>query len=101
NKEAERFLGMPRQEVLGRILWEVYPDTVESTFYYHYHKAIAENAVQHFEACYEKLNIWIEVSAYPLPDGLSVYFKDITERKQAEEERATLMSQIMRRNKDL
>ncbi len=101
NKEAERFLGMPRQDVVGKILWDVFPDTVDSTFHYHYHKAIEENTVQHFEACYEKLNVWIEVSAYPLPDGLSVYFKDISERKRAEEERAALMSQIMRRNKDL
>src|SRR5690606_23742843 len=66
-----------------------------------YHKAIAENAAQHFEACYEKLDIWIEVSVYPLRDGLSVYFKDISARKRSEEERAELMSQIIRRNKDL
>lgn len=101
NKEAERFLGMARQDIVGKILWDIFPDTVDSTFHYHYHKAIAENAAQHFEACYEKLDIWIEVSVYPLRDGLSVYFKDISARKRSEEERAELMSQIIRRNKDL
>src|SRR5690606_5315483 len=55
NKEAERFFGMNRQDIVGRSLWEAYPETVDTVFHNYYQKAIAENTAQHFEACYEKL----------------------------------------------
>ena len=40
----------------------------------------------HFEAFYETLKAWYEISAYPSAKGLSVYFKDITQRKISEKE---------------
>jgi len=40
------------------------------------------NKLVHFEDYFEPLNRWYEISAYPSIVGLSVYFKDITERKQ-------------------
>ncbi len=69
---------MPREKVLGKYFWEVYPDLVGTTFYTQYVEAIRENKTKHFEAYYEGLSSWYEVSAYPSDNGLSVYFKDVT-----------------------
>jgi len=78
--------GKPREEILGRVFWELYPEAVEADFYRHFHKAVAEGHPVHFEATYSVAqNKWFETHAYPSPDGLSVYMRDITERKQAEE----------------
>jgi len=101
NREAERLLGRARSEAIGRNLWELYPEAIGTDYFNFYHKAVRDNAVQQFEARYEPMQIWTEVSAYPSLSGLSVYFKDITERKRTEAERALMTADIVRRNQDL
>lgn len=86
NKEAERILKRPKEEILGNNLWAVYDDALNSDSFKYYHKAVHDNAAQHFETFYEPLNQSFEVSAYPSSTGLSVYFKDITEKKALEQE---------------
>ena len=101
NKEAEHLLSRERSNAIGMNLWEIYPELIGTDFFNYYHKAVKENAVQQFDALYEPIQMWMEVSAYPSPSGLSVYFKDITGRKTAEAERGVLMSEIIRRNQNL
>ena len=79
NKEAARRLGMPKENILWKNLWDVYKDAVPLKFYKYYHLAVAENRPVHFEEYYPANGIWVEVSAYPSPSGLSVYFRDITD----------------------
>ena len=85
NKAAENFLGRKREEVVGKNIWEEYPDIIDTIFYTQYQKAFKEKTIQQFEAYYATLNVWAEVSVYPASKGLSVYFRNITQRKHAEE----------------
>src|SRR6478672_2943635 len=100
NQQAQPLLKSKREQLLGKNIWEVYPQSVGSLFYEQYHKAVAEQVSVEFEAFSPLLNSWLEVHAYPSQDGLSVYFEDITERKQAQEElerqirRSQLFSEI-------
>lgn len=84
NKEAELVLDRKKELIVGKHLWEEYPDAIDSDFYRKYHKAIETRQATYFESHYPTLNIWVEVSAYPAEDGLSVYFKDVTLRKEAD-----------------
>lgn len=84
NKQAEQVLGRKRNEIVGKKLWDEYADAVELEFYAQYHKAMATGKMVTFEEFYPTLNIWFEVSAYPGNEGLSVYFKDITLRKETD-----------------
>lgn len=86
NKEAERLLLMPREDIIGKNIWEVYRDAVPTKFYSEYHRAVDENTSVRFDEYFPRLNIWVEVSAFPSDEGLSLYFKDITERKAANEQ---------------
>lgn len=86
NRMAEKVLGKPKDRVLGKNLWAEYYDAINTPFFTNYHRALEENKPQHFEAFYEQLTAWFTVSAFPSERGLSVYFKDITERKKAEQE---------------
>jgi PAS domain S-box-containing protein len=86
NREAEQMLGKTRQEVLGRTIWESFPDAVHLNFYGLYHKALTEQKPVYFEGYYPPRNIWAEMSIYPSTNGLSVFFKNITARKETEEE---------------
>ncbi|TKC62431.1 PAS domain S-box protein [Pedobacter hiemivivus] len=86
NKEAERLLLMSREYMIGKNIWEVYEDAIPTKFYSEYHRAVDENISVRFDEYFSRLNIWIEVSAFPSDEGLSLYFRDITERKHGEEQ---------------
>jgi PAS domain S-box-containing protein len=84
NKEAEKLLGKRKDEMEGQPLWDMFSDSVESESYKKYHLAVKTRELAHFEDYYEPLKRWYEISAYPSDNGLSVYFKDITERRLSE-----------------
>lgn len=85
NKQAEILLGNQREDVVGRNLWDVFPGAVELESYVQYNKAVDTGENVHFDDYYPVTNQWFEVSAYPSQYGLSVYFKDVSIRKEAEE----------------
>lgn len=84
NKETEKVLGRKRDAIIGKNLWDEYPDVVETGFYRQYHKAMETQENLDFEEFYPALNMWLEVTVYPSTTGLSVYFKDITLRKESD-----------------
>jgi len=77
---------LTREEVLGKNMWEEFPEAVGSVFYHKYHEAMREQKTVEFEAYYPLSDRWIEIHAYPSEEGLVVYAHGITERKRAEEE---------------
>lgn len=81
NKEAENMLYVPKSKVVGQYLWDVFPDSVGSVSYKKYHEALETNKQLLFEDYFPNLEKWFEITAYPSDKGLSVYFKDVTERK--------------------
>lgn len=101
NKTATKVLGKSKEEMLGHNLWDVFADAVESTSYKQYHKAIKTNTAVHFEDYYPPLDQWYEISAYPSGKGLSVYFKDITDRKLYEIRLTELNQNLRRQTKEL
>ncbi len=84
NKEAEIVLGKKRENILGKYLWEEYSDAIDTDFYRQYHKSLETQKTARFEEYYPTLDKWFEVSVYPSATGLSVYFKDVTLRKQTD-----------------
>ena len=85
NKEAEKMLHTAKDKIVGHQLWEVFSDSIGSPSYIKYHEAVETNKLIHFEDYYPPLGKWYEISAYPSTAGLSVYFKDVTERRKSEE----------------
>ena len=85
NRQSERLLRRRRTELLGKTVWEEFPESVGSTFEKQYRKAIAEQIAVTFEEYYPPLDSWFEVRAYPSANGLLVYFLNINERKRAED----------------
>jgi PAS domain S-box-containing protein len=85
NAQAEIMLHHRREALLGRKVWEVFPDAIGSTFYHEYHRALRDRVSVNFEAAYAPFDLWAEVTAYYSEVGLSVYMRDITQRKLAEQ----------------
>ena len=84
NKESEKVLHRKRDTLIGKNLWDEYPDAIETDFYRQYHKAAKTQENLTFEEFYPALKVWLEVTVYPSSTGLSVYFKDITRRKESD-----------------
>lgn len=73
-----------RRQIEGRTLWEAIPDIAETVFEREYRAAMESQESRTVEARYEPLDTWFEVRAYPSNDGLSIYFRDITEQRERE-----------------
>lgn len=84
NSKAEQVLGCLANQMLGKNLWEEFPEMVGSAFEQQYRRAVSEQVSVKFEEFYSPLQLWLVVRAYPYEGGLSVYLSNITERKQAE-----------------
>jgi PAS domain S-box-containing protein len=85
NARAERYYGRSRDTLLGRSIWEVFPHLMGSESYERYHRAVRENSPAEYEFLSPITQRWIEIHAYPSPEGLSVFFRDIHERKLMEQ----------------
>ncbi|MEC4266979.1 PAS domain S-box protein, partial [Flagellimonas halotolerans] len=82
NKTAERLLGVKREDLVGKNLWEVFPDAMDLPSYTNYNKVLKTREPISFEDYY---GLWLEVNAYPSQEGISVFFRDITQKKKANE----------------
>ena len=86
NKKAEELWGRSREDLLGKIIWEEFPEAEDSESYRQIQRAMEEGVTTEFETISPVLGTWVAGRAYPSREGLSVYFQDITERKRTEEE---------------
>lgn len=85
NTQAAEIFGKSAEELLGRNAWEIFPQSVGLRFQEEYERAMAEGVATHFEAQSTVSGDWFQVHAYPGSDLLSVYYRDITTQKEAEE----------------
>ena len=101
NQEVERLLLVDRRQVTGQNVWDVFPEELNGTFHRHYAEAMRTGVATNFEAYYERGKLWLDVKAFPSEEGLSVYFSDITARKEAELNRERMTKDLYRHNQDL
>ncbi|GHO86378.1 PAS domain-containing sensor histidine kinase [Dictyobacter formicarum] len=84
NPHAEKLLGKKLADLLGQPIADVTPAFADPFFTRKFRQAVATQQANHFEAFSLPQKKWFEVHAYPTPEGLSVYYQDITERKRIE-----------------
>jgi diguanylate cyclase (GGDEF)-like protein/PAS domain S-box-containing protein len=86
NAKACDIFGRRAEDLIGRYIWTEFPEGVDQPFRRAYEQAMAEQRPLQIEAFYPPYNRWFENRIYPSANGLTIYFRDITERKQAEQE---------------
>lgn len=85
NREAECLLEKSQDELLGKVIWDEFAGLDQSLAYGQYLKVITTRRPAHFEIFFKRLSLWLEVNIYPFQDDLSVFVRNIQERKQAED----------------
>lgn len=85
SEQGAALLGKPVHELLGRSIWEMFPEAVGNQFYRECHEAVATQRTfssVHYYAPWKK---WLENHFYPTADGLTVFSADVTARRAAEQ----------------
>ncbi|HMJ24822.1 MAG TPA: PAS domain S-box protein [Pyrinomonadaceae bacterium] len=85
NAAAIKGIGRPREQILGRTLWDLYPDIIGTELEHQYRRAMKERIAVSFEFFYATTSRWWENRFSPTADGLAVFAIEITERKQSDE----------------
>ena len=87
NEAAKRVFFQGRQDLLGKVIWEeIIPTNSDlAIFPKLFTKAMSLKKPFYFEMPMQPDNCWLEVHAYPTRDGLTVFFRDITQSKRVEE----------------
>ncbi|MEX1021082.1 MAG: PAS domain S-box protein [Litorilinea sp.] len=83
NREAERAMRRPRHELEGQLVWDIFPETLQTIVYDEFMRAAESGEPTEFEVYYPPLDEWFEVHTHPSLQGLAVYFRVISERKSA------------------
>jgi signal transduction histidine kinase len=84
NESALRMLKKQSEGILGRCIWDVLPDAVGQSFHQAALRALETQDVSFSEGYYPPLAAWFESRFYPSPNGLTLLFHDISQRKHAE-----------------
>ncbi|MDP1728391.1 MAG: PAS domain S-box protein [Bacteroidota bacterium] len=85
NKRAGEIFSRDPAKMTGKHIWSEFPEGIDQPFYKAYYKAMETQQYIYLEEHYAPYNLWFENHIYPSPEGLTIYFCDITERKRAEE----------------
>ncbi|WP_322893427.1 MULTISPECIES: PAS domain S-box protein [unclassified Yoonia] len=85
NSKAELLLKRKRDELLGRDVFDEFPEARGTAFEIEYRRAVETRQTARFEQFFAPLEITFRVSAHPTPAGLAVYFSDISEERRREE----------------
>jgi len=84
NKKAEELMYINREEILGEILWEIIPLAKKLPSFEKLNKVLETGESVAYEDFY--IDKYLEISAYPSETGLTIFFRDISERKRSEQE---------------
>jgi PAS domain S-box-containing protein len=88
NHTAEVTLGKGMDEILGKNIWEAFPELLKSNTFLHLPDALKERKSVRYETFSTVLDKWLEVKAYPAEGGgITVYLSDISQRKIEEKQR--------------
>ena len=99
NPAATRMLGMASEQLTGKNIWMLWPHAANSAFGEVSRRAVTDNVPLQVDWYYpEPLNAWFEVRCYPSPEGLTLFFKNTTDRRRSKERLRLLESATLQTN---
>jgi PAS domain S-box-containing protein len=100
NAETERLVGRSRDALLGKVIWNVFPEAIGSDIHHEYERALVDNVAVELETFYAPIGIWIQLRAFPSAQGLAVSFRDISDKVRSREAILRLNGELEQRVKE-
>lgn len=94
NQRALDYYGKRRDELLGRSIWDVFPAAAGTLLHDQYENALRTQCSAAFETKSVLTGRWVDIRAYPTGQGLAVYFRDVSDRKRAEQELQAALTKL-------
>ena len=86
NRRAGEMFGRAPEQLIGRHIWTEFPEAVGQPFHLAYERAMRDQEAVVLEEYYAPYDRWFENRIHPSPDGLTIFFSDVTDRKRFAEE---------------
>jgi PAS domain S-box-containing protein len=99
--DAARKMIAGGRDLEGLVIWDVFPEAVGGPLWTSYREAMTLGEPRRAEQHYAPLDAWFEARSYPDEEGLTVYFRDVTEQRRAEDARQILVQELNHRVKNL
>ncbi len=93
NKAAEEGTGLSRNDVIGKKVFEIFPNAEKTELGDKYRRAMDVKTFQSHISQYkdERFEKWFDFRIYPNENGLSVFLQDITETQRQERQKEMLL----------
>lgn len=98
NQEMSRLLGPTPEEMIGRRVWDLFPDAEHGSFHVFYQRVLDTGVRGKLIEFSTRASLWLEVHAHPTDEGLAVHFQDITQKRQDEAQLYLLQACVDRMN---
>lgn len=103
NAEGIRVDGRPREAFIGKSHWDVWPDTYDMPLGHTYRQAMSDRtgfAIENRYVFPDGRVTWLDVRGNPVEEGLAIFYRDITERKLAEDHLRLMVHELNHRVKN-
>ena len=94
NAEARRISQIADADINSKTHWDLFPETIGTEVEQKYHHVMHTGEPAHVEFYYAPFKLWVEVHVHPTPDGITLYYRDVSDRKRAESLREASASQL-------
>lgn len=98
NQEGLRIEGRPIDEIVGRTIWDAWPNIAGTELGRLWELAMRDKvpvSLEHHYAWPDGREAWLEMRAYPAEGGLAVFYRDVTEEKRTREELRRMQSELV------
>ena len=96
NRIAEQMFGQPRDAVLGKDFWTAFPRVTGSDIETHLRQVMQDRRPAEFDFYHNIRGVWYQVNIYPTAEGVSIFYRDITDKRQAAEREHTARIESLR-----
>jgi PAS domain S-box-containing protein len=84
NDKVAELAGVPKEKMLGRVIWEIFPEAVDGEFYHQSHQVMKTRQPAHGQFFHKAWGRWLETRIYPTKEGIVIFRADITDQKKQE-----------------
>jgi PAS domain S-box-containing protein len=94
NQRALDYYGKTREQLLGHSIWDVFPAAVGTQLQEQYEQVLRTQSSAAFEMKSVLTGRWVDLRVFPAGQGLAVYFRDVSDRRRAEEKLQAVLTKL-------